>query len=202
MEYKKDHRKSHFSRGHRLQREFIALLRDNELDYEFASPEEPISLWELEMVLSNRFNDVTEHHCHRIQRAGNTFFLVDEDSGQFLDQWTAVRESELPNWEEKYKNSRRRFGRSHQVKREFVALIPGSENGLDYEFASPECPMSLFELNVVLSTRFEEKTDDRNWRLWQEGNTFFLIDEYTSTIIEQWTAVHRSSLPIWEEVLA
>ena len=97
MEYKRDHRKSHFSRGHRLQREFIALLRDNELDYEFASPEEPISLWELEMVLSNRFNDVTEHHCYRIQRAGSTFFLVDEDNGQFLDQWTAVRQSELPN---------------------------------------------------------------------------------------------------------
>lgn len=99
----------------------------------------------------------------------------------------------------KYKNSRPHLPQT-QRECEYVALIQGNE--LDYEFASPECPMSLFDLSVVLSTRFEERTNDRNYRLWQEGNTFFLVDEFTGTIIDQWTAVHRSSLPIWEEVLA
>lgn len=100
MKYKNARSRHPFGKGHQTRRSFVALIHDNELDYEFTSQDCPMSLWELEMVLSTRFDDVTEHHCHRIQRAGNTFFLVDEDSGQFLDQWTAVDCSELPNWRE------------------------------------------------------------------------------------------------------
>lgn len=98
MKYRSD--RLRFGRSHQVKREYIALIWDNELDYEFASPQEPMALWELDVVLHERFDEVTSGHCFRIHRIGNQFFLVDEDTGKFLDQWTAVHESELPIWEE------------------------------------------------------------------------------------------------------
>lgn len=95
----------------------------------------------------------------------------------------------------KYRNSRPHLPKA-QREREYIATLCCNE--LNYEFASPEEPVSLFELSVILSTRFEN--EER--RIYQEGNQFFLVDEDTGLFVEQWTAVHRSSLPIWKEVLA
>lgn len=96
------------------------------------------------------------------------------------------------------KPDRRPHVRREWNQRDYVALIPGSENGLDYEFASPEEPMSLHELCVVLSVRFEEA----GVGIYREGNTFFLADRDRGLIYEQWTAVHRANLSFWEEVFS
>lgn len=96
----------------------------------------------------------------------------------------------------KYKNASPHI-RKPEPEGNYVALIDTFWKRLDYRYVSEGYPGTLLDIRVSLQVH--EETPD--CQIIQEGQTFFLVDRSCGEIKECWTAVHRSALPFWEEVL-